>query len=167
MNGLQQVKDALMEALETAGLTAVPAFSPGWAKHCRHTVAAVGLRKGESREIGLGRYLGRHTDPDSGVEREVYGRALSMELSVDLYAPANLGARGCDEALETLHRVLMAQLPCGVKPTGLKWDELNWDEETEMFLRKGSLCCEAWFTGEVSEDGLLLQDFILKGVLKT
>ena len=165
MNGLQQVKEALIEALNAAGLNAVPAFSPGWAKRCRHPVAAVGLRKGESSEVGLGRYLGRRTDEATGSEREVYGRALTMELSVDLYAPAESGAAGCDEALEKLHRVLLSALPCGLRPTGLKWEEMDWDEETELFLRKGSLRCEAWFTGEVSEDGLLLQDFILRGVL--
>ena len=46
--GLEQVRDALAEALSKAGLAVCPAFSPGWAKQYNTPVAAVGLRTGES-----------------------------------------------------------------------------------------------------------------------
>ena len=47
--GLEQVRDAVSDALEKAGLAVCPAFSPGWAKQYSTPVAAVGLRSGESR----------------------------------------------------------------------------------------------------------------------
>lgn len=166
-NGLTQVKMALVQALESQGLAAVMAFSPGWARHWAQPVAAVGLRTGESREVGLGSYLGTRTDPETGASREIYGKKLTLELSVDLYAPADSGAEGCDQALETLHRVLMTDLPSGLKPAELKWEEVQWSEETAMFLRKGSLSCQAWFTAETTEEGVLLRDFILKGIVTT
>ena len=34
-----------------------------------------------------------------------------------------------------------------------------------MFLRRGTLSCGAYFTAAATEDGALLTDFILKGVM--
>ena len=88
-----------------------------------------------------------------------------LTLSLDIYAPARMGAAGCDGALETLHQVVLQGLPSGLKPRELKWEEAVWDPDTAMFLRRGSLTCDAYFTATISEDGLLLSDFILKGVV--
>lgn len=161
MNGLEQVKQAVAGALNQAGLAARTAFEPGWAARCDRPVAAVGLRTGESRGGAMGRYLGQTPD-----RREVYGLRLELTLSMDLYSPAELGAPGCDSALETLHQVMLSGLPAGLKPAELRWEETAWDEDTAMFVRRGSLSCGAYFTAEASEDGVLLTDFILKGVVR-
>ncbi len=161
MNGLEQVKQAVAGALNQAGLAARTAFEPGWAARCDRPVAAVGLRTGESRGGAMGRYLGQTPD-----RREVYGLRLELTLSMDLYSPAELGAPGCDSALETLHQVMLSGLPAGLKPAELRWEETAWDEDTAMFVRRGSLSCGAYFTAEASEDGALLTDFILKGVVR-
>lgn len=160
MNGLEQVKQAVAGALNQAGLAVRTAFEPGWAARCDRPVAAVGLRTGESRGGAMGRYLGQTPD-----RREVYGLRLELTLSMDLYSPAELGAPGCDSALETLHQVMLSGLPAGLKPAELRWEETVWDEDTAMFVRRGSLSCGAYFTAEASEDGVLLTDFILKGVV--
>lgn len=161
MNGLEQVKKALTQALTQAGLAARTAFEPGWAASYSAPVAAVGLRTGESRGGAMGSYLGQTQD-----SQEVYGLRLELTLSLDIYCPAKLGAAGCDSALETLHQVMLGGLPSGLKPTELRWEETVWDEDTSMFLRRGSLACCAYFTAEAAEDGLLLTDFILKGVVR-
>ena len=109
----------------------------------------------------MGRYLGQTPD-----RREVYGLRLELTLSMDLYSPAELGAPGCDSALETLHQVMLSGLPAGLRPAELRWEETVWDEDTAMFVRRGSLSCGAYFTAEASEDGVLLTDFILKGVVR-
>ena len=160
MNGLEQVKQAVAGALNQAGLAVRTAFEPGWAARCDRPVAAVGLRTGESRGGAMGRYLGQTPD-----RREVYGLRLELTLSMDLYSPAELGAPGCDSALETLHQVMLSGLPAGLRPAELRWEETVWDEDTAMFVRRGSLSCGAYFTAEASEDGVLLTDFILKGVV--
>lgn len=160
MNGLEQVKQAVAGALNQAGLAVRTAFEPGWAARCDGPVAAVGLRTGESRGGAMGRYLGQTPD-----RREVYGLRLELTLSMDLYSPAELGAPGCDSALETLHQVMLSGLPAGLRPAELRWEETVWDEDTAMFVRRGSLSCGAYFTAEASEDGVLLTDFILKGVV--
>ncbi len=161
MNGLEQVKQAVAGALNQAGLAVRTAFEPGWAARCDRPVAAVGLRTGESRGGAMGRYLGQTPD-----RREVYGLRLELTLSMDLYSPAELGAPGCDSALETLHQVMLSGLPAGLRPAELRWEETVWDEDTAMFVRRGSLSCGAYFTAEASEDGVLLTDFILKGVVR-
>lgn len=164
MNGLEQVKAAIADALEKAGVRSRLAFAPGWAGEYHEPVVAVGLRMGESRGGALGSYLGRQVDPETLVSREVYGMRLELTLSLDVYAPP---AVGCDGALETLHQVVLSGLPSGLKATELKWEETVWDKDTGMFLRRGSLACGAFFTASVSEDGGVLSDFILKGVVKT
>ena len=165
MNGLEQVKQAIAGALEKAGINARIAYEPGWAKSYQGPVVAVGLRTGESRGGALSSYLGRRTDPDTQVSQEVYGMRLELTLSLDIYCPPKDGAAGCDGALEALHQVMLEGLPSGLRPSELRWEEAVWDEDTAMFLRRGSLACGAYFIAAASEDGPLLSDFILKGVV--
>ena len=99
------------------------------------------------------------------------GCAVLLEDLTNLFAnewfgPAREGAAGCDRVLETLHQVMMEGLPSGLKPAELKWEEAAWDQDASMFLRRGSLRCGAYFIAAASEDGPLLEDFILKGVMK-
>lgn len=163
--GLEQVRAAVAAAVEKAGVQAVTAFSGDWAKKYDQPVVAVGLRTGESRGGALGSYLGRRLDPADQSCQEVYGLRMDLTLSVDIYAPAQAGAAGCDSALEALHQAALRYLPSGLKPRELRWEETAWDGDTAMFLRRGSLTCDAYFTATVSEEGMLLSDFILKGVV--
>lgn len=165
MNGLEQVKSALAAALEKAGISARIAYAPGWAAGYQDPVVAVGLRTGESKGGALGSYLGQRLDPDTQTSRELYGMSLVLTLSMDIYCPPGEGAGRCDEVLEKLHQVMLEGLPTGLRLTELKWEETVWDKDTSMFLRRGSLTCRAFLVAEVSEDGLLLSDFILKGVV--
>ena len=92
---------------------------------------------------------------------------LDLTISLDIYCPPEEGAAGCDGPLEVLHQVMLGGLPSGLRPTELKWEEARWDEDNAMFVRRGSLSCGAFFTASATEDGLLLTDFILKGVVTT
>lgn len=163
MNGLEQVKSALADAIEKAGGKAEYAFPPGWVKRYGGPVVAVGLRTGESRGGALQSYLGSREDPETHQTHEVYGLRLELTLSVDIYAPPSSGAAGCDSALELLHGAVLRELPAGLKPSELKWEDVRWDGDTAMFLRKGSLTCSAFFTADAAEDGAAFTDFILKG----
>lgn len=166
MNGLEQVKAAIVRALERAGIAARAAYAPGWAKAYQQPVVAVGLRTGESRGGALGSYLGQREDPLTRESRELYGLRLELVLSLDIYCPPGEGAGQCDAVLEGLHQVMLGGLPSGLRPTELKWEEPVWDGDTSMFLRRGSLSCAAFFSAETDpEEGLALTDFILKGVI--
>ena len=165
MNGLEQVKRAIAGALEKAGISARAAYEPDWAKAYQGPVVAIGLRTGESRGGALSSYLGQRMDPGTRGSQEVYGMRLELTLSLDIYCPPSEGAAGCDGVLEALHQIMLEGLPSGLRPTELKWEEAVWDADTAMFLRRGSLACGAYFVAAASEDGLLLSDFILKGVV--
>lgn len=165
MNGLEQVKTAVAEALREAGIAARTAYAPGWAKAYQEPVVAVGLRTGESRGGALGSYLGEKIDPDTLSCREIYGMRLELVLSLDIYCPPGEGAARCDEVLEGLHQVMLSGLPAGLRPGELKWEETVWDADTSMFLRRGSLACGAFFVAETAEDTLDVTDFMLKGVV--
>ena len=163
-SAIEQAKRALCAALERAGLQAETAFASERAAARESAVAVVGLRRGESRGGGLSSYLGRRQEGSRW--REVYGLRMELTLSLDLYAPAELGTEGCDRALETLHQVMLEGLPSGLRHKELCWEEAAWDQETAMFLRRGSLRCEAVFTAQAEEDNELVTDFILKGVVR-
>lgn len=165
MNGLEQVKAAIAAALERSGVSAQIAYAPGWAKSYQQPVVAVGLRTGESRSGALSSYLGQRIDPKTMASQEVYGMRLELIMSLDIYCPPKEGASGCDKVLDTLHQIMLDGLPSGLRPTELKWEEAVWDKETAMFLRRGSLACGAYFVAAAAEDGALLSDFILKGVV--
>lgn len=166
MNGLEQVKAAIAAALERAGIRTQTAYAPGWAKAYTGPVAAVGLRMGESRSDALNSYLGQRTDPDTQISQEVYGIRLALTLSLDIYCPPEEGPASGESVLEALHQVMLEGLPAGLRPTELKWEEASWDPDTAMFLRRGSLACNAYFIAAAAEDGAILSDFILKGVVK-
>ena len=163
--GTEQVKAALISALEAQGLKALPADQADWAKSYSCPVAAVGLRTGESHVDAMASYLGQRTDPTTLIPREVYGLKSQLTLSLDLYAPPEKGAAGCDEALEKLHEALLKGLPSGLRVSSLRWEEAQWDPGVDMFLRRGSLDCVAYFLASPAEDGDVLTDFILKGVV--
>lgn len=165
MTGLEQVKTALTEALEQAGCKARAAFPSDWAAKYDESVVVVGVRTGESCEASLGSYLGQKQDETTGQIAELYGAQMTLQLSMDTYSPATLGAAGCDDTLEMIHHVLLRGLPSGLKPTEFKWEETVWNEDTAMFLRKGSLVCKAYFIAQADEDGAVIRDFILKGVM--
>ena len=165
MSGLEQVKTAIAGALEKAGICARITYSPGWAKTYGEPVVAVGLRTGESRGGALSSYLGQRFDPDTQTSQEVYGMRMELTLSLDIYCPPKCGTAGCDNVLERLHQIMLEGLPSGLRPSELKWEEAIWDKDTSMFLRRGSLSCSAYFIAAASEDGAMISDFILKGVV--
>lgn len=162
---LEQIKSAVVSALEQAGLSARAAYEPGWAKAFHAPVAAVGFRRGETRGEALGSYLGSQTDPDTLAQKEIYGLRMELTLSLDIYSPPETGAAGCDSALQILHRVMLEGLPAGLRAQELSWEETGWDTDTSMFLRRGSMTCSAFFTAETTGEAALLSDFILKGVM--
>jgi len=167
MNGLEQVKAAVATAIQNAGGRTVDAFPPDRAKCFRSPVVAVGLRTGSSAGGALQCYLGQSVDPVSLAPRDVYGLHLDITLSLDIYSPPSLGAAACDQTLEILHNAVLHFLPSGLKPSKLSWDDAVWDNDSAMFLRKGSLACSAFFTASSGNDGPLFDDFILKGVVSS
>ena len=57
MKGLQLLRDAVIDALEKGGMTAIPAY-PGKAKDYPGTVVTVDVGQAEGKPLAMGSYLG-------------------------------------------------------------------------------------------------------------
>ena len=163
MNGLNQIRDAVVTAITQAGLTAIAAYSGSAARYDR-AVAAVGVGAGTARGVGFGSYLGQRYDEASGSFTERYGRQMEAEIVLEIRAPK---ADECASAMETATQALMETLPSGLRLETFSWEPVRWEEENRMFLRQGQVKCRAFFTAEQSAEGELLLDFTLKGVMSS
>lgn len=163
MRELTQVRDAVMQALNCRGLTALAAFPSDQIRAYPSAVAAVSVGAAEGKDLGFCGYLGEFLDPDTGNILERYGKQLQGVISVDIRAEK---AADCERGCELASEILLGGLPEGVRPGELRWEALAWEKATGLFLRRGTLRCQAIFTAESSEDGEAFLDFILKGVMR-
>ena len=162
MKELTQVRDAVIAALQAAGLTAVTAFPAERAKSYPKAMAAVSVGTAAGRTVDFCNYLGEALDPETGTIRELYGKQLEGEVLVDVRADR---AVECEAGCETAAEVLLGGLPSGIRSGELSWEALSWEKETGMFLRRGRLRCRAVFVARQAEEGETFLDFILKGVM--
>ena len=162
MKELRQMRDAVIRALEAGGLAEEAAFPAKWTAERKTPLAYVAVDTAGERAVGLCGYLGEARDPAGGV-REVYGKRLEGVISVDVRAER---AADCQRGCETAAAVLLGGLPEGIRPGELRWEGLAWERETELFLRRGRLRCEALFLAESEDGGAVFLDFVLKGVLR-
>ena len=163
MKELTQVRDAVVSALEEAGLTALAAFPAERAKRYDGAVATVAVGAAAGATIGFCNYLGEVYDEEAGTVRELYGKQLEGDIAVDIRAER---AADCESGCEVASEVLLSGLPSGIRPGELRWEAISWEKSTGMFLRKGHLQCRATFVAREQEDGEAFLDFILKGVMK-
>ncbi|WP_298033635.1 hypothetical protein [uncultured Dysosmobacter sp.] len=163
MKELTQVRDAVTTALAAAGLPALAAFPDQRAERYPGAVAAVSVGAAEGRAVGFCDYLGEVYDEAAGIWREVYGKQLEGDISLEIRAGR---AADCETGCETASAVLLSGLPSGIRPGELRWEAIAWEKSTGMFLRRGALRCQAVFTAQTGEDGETFLDFILKGVIR-
>ena len=163
MKELTQVRDAVIAALTEAGVTALAAFPAERAKRYDGAVAAVAVGAASGGAVGFCNYLGQFWDEAAGTVRELYGKQLEGDITVDIRAES---AADCESGCEAASEVLLNGLPSGIRPGELRWEAISWEKATGMFLRKGHLQCRATFIAREQEDGETFLDFILKGVMK-
>lgn len=113
--------------------------------------------------MGFCNYLGEVYDQEAGTMRELYGKQLEGDITVELRAER---AADCEAGTEKVADILLGKLPSGIRPGELRWEALSWEKTTGMFLRRGSLRCQAVFTAQTDEEGETFLDFILKGVMR-
>lgn len=163
MKELTQVRQAVMDALSAAGITALEAFPDSRAKSYSGVVAAVAVGAAEGKNLGFCNYLGEIYDEEAGTVRELYGKQLEGDITVDIRAER---AADCESGATSAAEVLLGGLPAGIRPGELRWEALAWEKATGTFLRRGSLRCQAIFVAESREESGVFLDFILKGVMK-
>ena len=164
MRELNQIRDAVVAALQAAGLCALASYPDQRAKRYAGPVAAVAVETAESRTVGFCNYLGEVSDPKTGQVRELYGKQLDAVISVEVRGER---AADCEAGCETAAEVLLGGLPSGIRPGELSWEALSWERGTESFLRRGRLQCRAYFQAQTADETAVFLDFILKGAVTT
>ena len=166
MTAVGQVKRAVMAAIAAAGGAAVESYSVERLKCYQTAVTAVGTKETAIDESGAIEYLGEKTDEKTQQPVSVYGRRMRLTLLLEVYAPRELGAAGCETAAETVTQALMTALPEGLKLRELHLGQTEWDKVTGMFRLRASAAYEAYFLCETAEDETVFTDFVLKGTVK-
>ena len=166
MTATGQVKTAVVERLEAAGLTAMNAFEEEKMRRHAASTVVVGVRQMRIEQMGLLDYLGEQRAQD-GTCTEVYGRSMRLSVSVDVYTPRELGADDCEQTAEAAAQALLTALPGGLRMEELSWGETAWNKTSGMFLLPGTARCTAQFTARAEDDSAVLRDFILRGVIRT
>ena len=166
MTAIGQVKRAVMTAIAAAGGTAVERYGEEKFRTCARAVTAVGARETVIEPGGGVEYLGKRVDEKTQEARETFGRRMTLTLSLDVYAPRELGADGCGEEAEKVTQALTLSLPEGLRLRELRWGAAEWDKATGMFRLCASARYAAYFLCERAEDETVFTDFVLKGTVK-
>ena len=164
MREMTQIRDAVIQSLQERGLRAMAAFPAERMKDYDDAVATVDVGTVEGSILGFCNYLGEVYDQERGTVQEVYGKQLEAEILVEIRGKQ---AALCQSGCETAADVLLGGLPSGIRCGELAWEGLKWEKETEMFLRRGKLGCQAVFVAQSSEGAETFLDFQLKGVMTT
>ena len=140
MTAVGQVKRAVMAAIAAAGGAAMESYSVEQLKCYQTAVTAVGAKETVIDESGAIEYLGEKTDEKTQQPVSVYGRRMRLTLLLEVYAPRELGAAGCETAAETVTQALMTALPEGLKLRTIQWGKAGWDETVFTdFVLKGTV----------------------------
>lgn len=103
---MEQLIEAILKAVQAAGIPAARAFQPGRMPRLKGAVAALALRKAVQTPAGFGGYLGVLTDKE-GASKELYGMRLEADLAFTIYTPRTAGSAAGDALAEKLVQVLL------------------------------------------------------------
>ena len=160
---LDNVRDAVVTALQNAGLEAGAAY-PHSAVPASGSVICVGIARAEDCSPGFARYLGVQNDPERG-EREIYGLQCLMTVCLDIYAPLSAadGAGDCLALFDTAAGVIDG---CGIRLKALRCGEPAPDRVSGMMHLRGEAEGTALLTA-VSDSGdeRSFSNFVLRGEL--
>ncbi len=167
MNGaLNAWRQSVAEQLRENGLNAVAAMESVRARRWREAVAAVSLSRVVCAPGGFQDYLGIWTDPDSGGEREVYGREVELTLALDVYAPRDGGESACQEAAEAVAECLVCRGAAGLPALEVQTGRVEFLEQDGLYRQAVSCRCSAWLTARMDDEGAAFADFEVKGRMR-
>ena len=162
MTGLDRIREHMTAFLTARGVQAVAAWPGQGRRRLSGPVAAVSIRACEGGPSGFRDYLGERYDRDSGQWLELYGRKVQVTFGLDLYAPRESGAAGCQTLFDNLAEALAAGGPEGLKLHTLSRGETAFDRETGLFHCPAEAQCGAWLYAVADEGGTFL-DFEVRG----
>lgn len=156
-------RDAVARQLQRSGLNAVTAMDSSRAARWREAVAAVAVSQVICACGGFQNYLGVERDPETGKEREVYGREAELTLSLDIFAPRDGGADACQRAAETAVETLVCQGAAGLAALEVRTGGVEFLERDGLYRQQVVCRCGAWLTARADEEAGAFTDFEVKG----
>lgn len=162
MTGSDKIREQMTAFLTGQGIRAVTAWGPEGRRRLTEPVAAVSLRACERGPGGFRDYLGERYDEGAGVWQELYGRRMRVVFGLDLYAPKESGAAGCQALFDRMAGALEAGGPEGLKLRELSRGEVAFDQGGGLFRCPAEAVCEAYLYAVADEGGAFL-DFEVKG----
>lgn len=166
VTGLDQVREALAEYLQSREIHAVSAWSKEPKKRHERPVVSVSLKECCGTGAGFQDYLGERYNEAAGRWEELYGKKLELTFGLDLYGGMEQGAAGCQKEFDALADALAAGGPVGLRLGNLSCGETEFDRETGMFHCPAELEASAWVYAVAAEDGEMLLDFTVRGAWK-
>ena len=162
MTGLDKIRESMTEFLVTQGLTAITAWPAEEKKRWDEPVVAVSVRACDGGPGGFQDYLGERYDEASGSWQELYGRKVRVVFGLDVYAPGESGAGGCQAAFDHLAGALSGAGPDGLRVKEISRGEVRFDQALGLFVCPAEAVCEAYLYAMAEEGGAFL-DFVVKG----
>lgn len=163
---LNALRAAVAEQLRQAGLNAVTGMESARANRWRQAVAAVSLSRAACAPGGFQDYLGVRRDPDTGKERELYGRQAELTLAIDIFAPRDGGESACQQCAEAAAETLICQGAAGLPALEVQTGRVGFLEQEGLYRLPVSCRCGAWLVAERDEDGEFFTDFEVRGRIR-
>ena len=155
---MDKVKQAVKDSGAAEAISDMPADKK---RYYDKPVVSVGMNKAEGGPSGMYGYLGEMYDETRGESREIYGRKLDVELSLDIRSPAG----GGDECTAVFSKLVTAldRLGSGIRIRECACGDVSYDRNLDMYCMRGSVSFTAFIYAEKEESGDRFTDFTLKG----
>lgn len=162
MNGLEELRQALVHYLSEYEVPAVAAWESGKRTRWDQAVTAVSLRGCEGGPAGFQDYLGEFWEEEKGCWVERYGRKAELTFGLDIWGPRSGGESACAEQFSKLAQVLTVGGPDGLRLQEISCGETAFDEREGMFHCSAKAVGTVFLQAKMDESGMFT-DFTVKG----
>ena len=163
---LDTLRQTVAGQLRRAGVNAVAGMESARASRWREAVAAVSLSGAVCAPGGFQDYLGVRRDPDTGKERELYGRQAELTLAIDVFAPRDGGESACQQCAQAVVESLLRQGAAGLPALEFRAGRVEFLEGEGLYRQTLSCRCGAWLTAERGEGSEPFADFEVRGRMR-
>ena len=160
---LNALRERLADQLRQNGLSAVAAMDCAPARRWREAAAAVSLSGVTCAPGGFKDYLGVWKDPETGRERETYGREAELTLTLDIFAPRDGGGDACQRAAETAVEALLCQGAAGLPILEIQVGRVEFLEKEGLYRQTVSCRCRAWLVARTDGEAGTFAEFEVRG----
>lgn len=159
---LNALRQGAVELLREYGIHAVCAMEAEPRKRWDGPVAAVSLHKVVCAPGGFRDYLGLRDNPDTGTPDELYGRAVELTLSLDIYAPREGGESACQQAVCLMAEALTCRGIAGLAVQDFETGAVEYLERDGLYRLPARCRCKGWMVAVADSSGAFV-DFEVKG----